>query len=435
MPAPSLNTGGAARPSRPWSGRWADLPEGLARSASRLPGLAPLRKRRGPAILSAMSETCAAADVVIVGGGIVGCTVARAGARSGLSVLVLEEGRPGRKATWAAGGMLSPFGEADRPGPFLELGLESLKLYPDFVGSVEEASGRRVGYLECGKLELALDDAAESGLRRHLEWLENRGHPVAWLDPGEVHAREPLLTRELRGALLLKGEAQVDNRLLGPAVAAAAEVEGARFRSGERVLEVLVEGGTVAGVRLDGGVRIRAPRVVVAAGAWSGGLDGLPRRLPVRPVRGQMVALGGPPRPLSTVVDTSRAYLIPRRRGPVVVGSTMEEAGFRAETTAEGIVHLLGAAIEAAPGLARARVQETWAGLRPGTPDGLPILGPDPDVPGLFYATGHFRNGILLAPITGACLAPLLAGTGRPPVDLAPFRPDRFPPEERSVSE
>ena len=373
-----------------------------------------------------MNRSRASADVIVVGGGVVGLAVARSGAAAGLSVLVLEEGRPARRATWAAGGMLSPLGEAERPGPFLELGLASRRLYPRFVREVEAASGGSVGYLECGKLELALDERGVEELRGHQRWLDDHGHAVTWLEPSAAREREPLLTREIRGALLLESEGQVDNRLLGPAVAAAAEAEGARIRTGRRVRGLRIDGGSVAGVVLEDGTGVDAPRVVVAAGAWSGGLEDLPRPLPVRPVRGQMLALDPPPPGLSTVVDSSRAYLIPRRNGPLVVGSTMEEAGFHPETTVEGVATLLEAAVEAAPRLAEASLLETWAGLRPGTPDGLPILGSDPDLAGLFWATGHFRNGILLAPVTAACLTPLLTGEGTPPVALDAFRPDRF---------
>ncbi|MFP3947975.1 MAG: FAD-dependent oxidoreductase, partial [Longimicrobiales bacterium] len=165
------------------------------------------------------------------------------------------------------------------------------------------------------------------------------------------------------------------------------------------------------------------------AGAWSGDIEGLPRPLPVRPVRGQMLSLDMDDlgsRPLSTVVETRRAYLIPRRGGPLVVGSTMEEVGFTAETTKNAIDELLDAATSALPVLQGRPPTETWAGLRPGTPDDHPVLGEDPEMDGLYYATGHFRNGILLAPVTAAALAALIVGEGTPPVDLVPFRPDRF---------
>lgn len=380
--------------------------------------------------MSEARATSGVTDVVVVGGGIVGCAVARSAALAGLDVDVVERGEPGGEATRAAGGMLSPLAEADGPGPFLDLGIESLRRYPSFVRAVEEESGCTVDYLECGKLELALDEVSERRRRRHLAWLRERGFAAGWLEPKAVRGREPALAGDLRGALHLEDEAQVDNRRLGPAVAAAAEAAGVRIRTGREVRKVTDEAGRITGVELDEGSRIPASRVVVAAGAWSGRLEGLPRPLPVRPVRGQMLALRPGADTLSAVIDTSRAYLIPRRHGPVVVGSTMEEAGFQAETTAEGIGGLLDAAMDAAPGLARASLVEVWAGLRPGTPDDLPVLGEDPALEGLFYATGHFRNGILLAPVTASCLVPLLTGDGRPPVDLAPFRPDRFDDEK-----
>lgn len=392
-----------------------------------LPSLAP------PAV-ELTTPPSGTADLIVVGGGIVGCTLARAAAREGLGVVVLEkQDEVGRAATWAAGGMLSPFGEADGPGAFLELGLASLRLYPGFVRAVESESGRDVGLTRCGKLELALDEGQARILGQKHAWLEEGGHPVRWLDEDRVRDREPTLSDRVRGAILLEEEAQVDNRRLGSAVAAAAAAAGAEIRTGTGARRVLVSGRRVEGVVLDDGSRLRSARLVVAAGAWSGRLEGLPRSLPVRPVRGQMVALGPPGPRLSTVVHGPDVYLIPREDGRVVVGSTMEEAGFRAETTAEAVAGLLRSALEAAPALAASPVLEAWAGLRPGTPDDLPVLGEDPEVGGLFYATGHFRNGILLAPVTAACLLPLLTGRGRPPLDLEPFLPGRFGAKDSAV--
>ncbi|MBX6365619.1 MAG: FAD-dependent oxidoreductase, partial [Gemmatimonadetes bacterium] len=200
---------------------------------------------------------------------------------------------------------------------------------------------------------------------------------------------------------------------------------GVRFELGAQVAAVESEGARVTGVQLAGGRRLPAGRVVLAAGSWSGEIRGLPRPVPVRPVRGQVVALESVPPLLGRTVATPDIYLVPRRDGRVLLGATVEEAGFRATPTAGGIHRLLAAAIAAAPALADAPVAEIWAGLRPGTPDGLPILGPDPELSGLAYATGHFRNGILLAPITAALLADLLAG--EPPAALLEaFGVDRF---------
>lgn len=373
-----------------------------------------------------MNDRHEAPDVLVVGGGIVGCTVALAAARGGCVTTLLERGELAREATWAAGGMLAPLAEASGPGPFLDLGLASLARYPEFVRSVEAAVDRTVDFRRDGKLILARDGREERRLRRRLEWIGERDRGAEWLDPEGVRHREPLLTDDLRGALLLPDEARVDNRLLGRAVAKAAGTAGARIRTGCRVARILRHGDRITGVALAGGERVEAERVVVAAGAWSGRLDGLPRTLPVRPVRGQMLAVAPRDGELSTVVDSGRVYLVPRRDGRIVAGSTMEEAGFRSAPTAEGVAGLLERVVDAAPSLADGELVETWAGLRPATPDGLPILGPDPDLEGLYYATGHFRNGILLAPVTADCLGPLLTGRGRPPVDLDPFRVDRF---------
>lgn len=366
-------------------------------------------------------------DAVVIGGGIIGCAVARSAALAGLSVALMDRGEPGSEATWAAGGMLSPYSEAENPGPFYRLAVESLRRYRAFARAVEAESGRSVHLLETGKMEIALDDRGETRLRSRFRWLRDEGVRATWLDPDDARRKEPSLSPELRGSLLLEEEAQVDNRLLGPALAEAARAAGATIREGTAVREILRNGGHAKGVRTDEGDVVHAPLVVVSAGAWSGGLEGLPRRLPVRPVRGQMLSLGPPAGTLRTVVASSHTYLVPRSSGPVVVGSTMEEEGFAAHTTARALQELLGAALAAAPGLSDAPLVESWAGLRPGTPDDLPILGLDPDVQGLVYATGHFRNGILLAPVTADCITPLLTGDGEPPLDLAPYRADRFP--------
>lgn len=367
-------------------------------------------------------------DVAVIGGGLIGCSIAFELAGRGSSVLVLERGRPAREATWAAGGMLSPLSEGLTPGPFLDLGLASLDLYPGFVDSIREASGLPVEIVESGKLVVAFDsrgvEALEAG---HATSDPDRTVAVRRLTPSEILAREPVLNPEVRGGLLFEDEAQVDNRLLGRAAFLAAKAAGARIRTGARVRSIRRTARRADGVELDDGTSIPAGAVVVAAGAWSGGIRGLPRPLPVRPVRGQMLSMEMGPNRLSTIVETPDAYLIPRRGGPLVVGSTMEEAGFQVETTDEAIRGLRKAARTAVPSLEDVPPVERWAGLRPGSPDDLPILGADPELDGLFYATGHFRNGILLAPVTATSLGALITGDESPPVELEAFRPDRFP--------
>lgn len=369
-----------------------------------------------------------ATDVVVVGAGVVGCAVARALALRGVEVSVIDPREPGSRATRAAGGMLSPLGEADAPGPFLDLGLESLRMYPDFVGAVEAEAGAEVGFLRSGKLQVAFDEERLRELRRRKAWLDGSGHEVRWLDGDDVLAREGTLSPRAAGGILLEGEHQVDNRRLGPALWTAARRAGTRFRIGHEVVRLVTGNHAVDGVVLDDGETISAPVVVLAAGAWSGTVDGLPGALPVRPVRGQMVALEPGDGGVSSIVETGRVYLIPRRGGPLLVGATEEEAGFRAHTTAGGVASLLRGAVEAVPALAEAPIREHWAGLRPGTPDAMPVLGPDPALDGLFHASGHFRNGILLAPVTARVLTGLLLDepTLLPDVDLDPFRPGRF---------
>ena len=369
-------------------------------------------------------------DAVIVGGGVVGCAVARALAARGRRVLVLERGRPCSEASWAAAGMLSPLGEALEPGPFLALALDSMARWPAFAAELEEESGTSVGFRACGKLLLAFDDAGRAALRERRRWQEAEGFEVAWLEGDGVREVEPAASRAAAAALHLPRDGQVDNRALGEALWRAAEARGCRFALGETVASLVTDGTRTAGVRTAGGTTVEAGAVVVAAGAWSGGLAGLPRPVPVRPVRGQMLALRADRPLLRGVVAAPGAYLIPREDGPastrVLVGATMEEAGFARGTTPDAVAALRDAAVRAVPTLADAEVVETWGGLRPGTPDDLPVLGPDPGIAGLHWATGHFRNGILLAPATGVRVAEGVVGAAGPDA-FDGFAPDRFP--------
>lgn len=363
----------------------------------------------------------------MAGGGIMGLACAWTLAGAGIPVTLVDPGEAESRATWAAGGMLAPLGEAPEPGPFLELALRSLALFPDFAARLEAASGRSVGLHLDGKLLTAATDGAVEGLARRRDWLLAGGHAVRWLDGGQTRALEPALSPRTRAGLLLEGNGRVDNRALQEALETAAYRAGV-VRIRDRVAAVRARDGRVEGVELAGGRNLAASAVLLAAGAWSGTVEGLPRPLPVRPVKGQMLALAPGHRPLSRVVTSPEAYLIPREteRGPlVVVGATSEEAGFdltldhgRQEALRRGAAALV-------PALADVPVVERWAGLRPGTPDDLPVLGPDPDLPGLFFATGHYRNGILLAPATAQALARWM--TGEAPRGMEPFAPDRFP--------
>ncbi|HEX7117877.1 MAG TPA: glycine oxidase ThiO [Longimicrobiales bacterium] len=369
-------------------------------------------------------------DVAIVGGGVIGCALAWELARRGVDVTVVERGVPGHGASRAAGGMLAPVAEADEPGPFLRLATASLGRWPAFVEAVREASGVPVEYRAAGKLCVALDDDGAAALEAAYRWQRAAGHTVDWLNAADARALEPALSEAVQAATLVAADHWVDNRRLGRALWVAAARAGARVRTGAAAVALLRGPGPagstgVIGVALDDGGRVDAGAVVVAAGCWSGLLAGLPRPLPVIPVRGQMAAVRTVPPALGRTVMAGHTYLIPRGDGRIIIGATSERVGFRAHTTPAGIASLLTAALRVVPSLADAPLTETWAGLRPGTPDGGPILGPDPEIPGLFYATGHFRNGILLTPITAALLAD--AVTGEPTsLPLDAFAPDRF---------
>lgn len=363
------------------------------------------------------------ADVVVVGAGLQGASVAFRLAQAGKQVVVLERAVPGAEASSAAGGILSPGVEALEPGPFYSLCTASLARYPAFAREVEAASGMWVGYRDGGTLELALDDPEARVLAGRAEKLQKAGLPVEVLDDAAVRRLEPGVSREARGALYFADEASVDPRLLGRAVYVAASRAGARFVTGQ-VQRIVHAAGRAVGVDHASG-RIEADAVVLAAGSWSMQVEG--NGLPpgaVRPVRGQIALLDTRPPLLSRVVFSANGYLVPRADGRILCGSTMEEVGHEKAVTAGGLRRVLDIALEIAPSLASAPVIETWSNFRPASPDGSPILGAG-TVPGLFYATGHTRNGILLAPVTADAVAAAVLGRAAP-VDLSPFSPARL---------
>lgn len=377
-------------------------------------------------------------DLVVVGAGAIGLSVAREIRARGLSVLVLERGSSGRGASWAAAGMLSPLGEALEPGPFLGFGLRSLELWPSFAGELEEEAGEGVEYRECGKLRLALSEEEERRLRRRLAWAREQGFPAAWWEPEQILEAYPGVRGGLRGGLLLERDFRVDNRRLVQALRGAIERRGVRLAEGCEVASLEIEGGRARAVRLLSGDRIEAGRILIAAGAWSGGLDGLPHPIPVRPIRGEMVALRptspdggwsgrgpGTPSAGSRVVESERVYLVPRDDGRILAGATEVDGGFHEGPTVEGVMQVLREATALFPALQGARVEETWSGFRPGSPDGMPILGPFPGVRDLFLATGHYRNGILLTPATAEAMGRVVVDEDTEALPAA-FLPDRL---------
>ena len=368
--------------------------------------------------------------VAIIGAGVVGLGIAwRMAARA--TVTVFDRGEAGSGASRAAAGMLAACCEAE-PGEeaLVALGRESQARWPAFAADLEHATGVDVELRREGTLVLALtaDDQAE--IAHRLEFQRGLDLPLEWLSPASTRAREPHLAGKIAGALFSPEDHQVDNRKLVRALRIAAEAAGVKIHEHRAVKEIVVRGGRAIGVMLEDGTTAAADMVVLAAGAWSRGIGGLPpdRRPPVRPVKGQTLALrmdAAAPL-LSHVLWAPGAYLVPRRDGRLIVGATVEEKGFDAAITAGGLLTLLEAAWRAVPAVEELPVEEIWVGHRPGSRDDAPILGRGP-LDGLFYATGHHRNGILLAPVTADAMARLVLDDVAEPA-LRPFGLERFQP-------
>jgi glycine oxidase len=365
---------------------------------------------------------------VIIGGGVMGCAAAHELARRGVEVTVLERSVPGAEASSAAAGILGAQVEAHHPGPLTELGLQSSKLYPELVKELERVSGVSIGYRRSGVLKVAYAAADITRLGRELLWQTRAKLPLARLARAELLAREPALSRELKGGLWFEADATLEPRGLLSALRIAAEKRGAQFRSGSFVKRVAEQDGRAIGVELDDGSLVRGSHVVLAAGSWTSllassegaGSVKMPR---VVPARGQIVELTTSAPLLSSIVFGPDCYLVPRADGRLLIGSTLEFVGFRREVTAGAVAKLLAAAIRLVPALAEAELSDSWSSFRPYTEDELPLLGPSA-TPGLILMSGHYRNGILLAPISAKIVAGCVLGE-KPPLDLAPFSPNR----------
>jgi glycine oxidase len=360
-------------------------------------------------------------DVLVIGGGVIGLSLAWRARERGMSVTVLERDTLGGGTSRVAAGMLAPvaeaeFGEAGRR--VLELGLRSARIWPQFAGQLEAASGVEVGLLRTGTLLLARDQDEARELERQLAFRKGLGLPTRRLRASEAREREPALAPTIRLALEAPEDHSVDPRRVLSALRAACESAGVGLREHACVARIATgAGGLVAGAELAGGESLRAARVVVAAGAWSPQIGGAAAddrpdaAIPVRPVRGQLLRLRDPAGPglLQTVIRFEGGYLVPRADGRYVLGATVEERGFDVEPDAGGVYELLREAHEVVPGVSELKIEELCVGLRPGMPDNAPAIGPG-SVDGLTLATGHHRNGILLAPLTAQLVAKLLAG-------------------------
>jgi glycine oxidase len=378
-------------------------------------------------------------DVAIIGGGVIGSSIAFELAAEKLNVVLLDREEPGRGASWAAAGMLSPGPDSPDALPLVPLAKESLRLYRKFVAAIEDASGLHTHFASDGALQLFPGAQGES--ERDKMVAELRALDIA-IEPVSLEAArgmENAIGPAARAAAWLPGEATVEPRLLMDALLAALRHREVEIRSGCHVTSLLRQATRCTGL-VAGGEEIAANFVVLAAGCYSSTLarensienDWLSRCSPTRPVRGQMLSLHSDKVNLRRVLRSERGYLVPRLGGRIVVGSTLEEVGFDKRVTAGGMRQILDAAIELAPNLAGAEIVETWAGLRPATPDNLPILGPA-DMENLFIATGHYRNGILLAPVT-AKLARDWILTKSMSAGAAIFSPLRFSERDAQAS-
>ncbi len=368
-----------------------------------------------------MTEKAKKYDAAIVGGGVIGCSIAWRLAQAGLSVTVIERGKVGQEASWAAGGMLAPFAEADRSDAFLDLALQSRVLYAEFARELLAATGVDIEYRSEGTLYLALSEEDEEELEHRWQWQHEAGLQVKKLTVDCVRKLEPQLNVALRWALKFPDDHQVNNRKLTMAVESAARQAGAEILPNTGVQNLLLSGNQVNGVATSQG-EIKADIVIIAAGCWS---KLLCAKLPIEPVHGQMMAIKMTAPFLQHVIYSPRGYLIPRQNGIVIAGSTTENKGFEKEVTAGGLAQIIANAREITPQLQNWEIKETWSGLRPGSPDERPILGTDPQITGLLYATGHYRNGILLTPITAQVITEIIL-RGASEIDLAPFSITRF---------
>jgi glycine oxidase len=351
-------------------------------------------------------------DAIIVGAGVIGLSCAWRAVRAGAGVTVLDRSTPPAGATRVAAGMLAPVGELTFGEPeLLRMTLAAAEAYPGFVAELEAETGVATGYERLGALHVALDRDEAAQLRRVHDLQRSLDLEAEWLAPRRCRELEPGLTPSFHGGVHAPGEAAIDPRALTAALLAALEERGAEVRTGTEVTGALLEGDRIAGVRTAAGDELRADAIVLATGAWSGEATWLPpeARPPVRPVKGQALELrtrdGGPP--CRQILASERVYLVPRSDGRLIAGATVEERGFDTAVTAGGVHELLREAYRLLPEVAEMELVDAAAGLRPGTPDNLPLVGPS-DLEGLVLACGHYRNGVLLAPLAADAVLELI---------------------------
>ncbi len=370
-------------------------------------------------------------DVAIAGGGVIGGAIALELARAGLRVGLFDRQQPGQESSWASAGILSPAPESPGMIAMVPLGKASLSLYPEFVTRVEDISGKSAGFRPKGTLQALFSNDAKAELSTIIALHHGLGLKAEPIRAEDARELEPALSEEVEAAVLRPDESSVDNRALTNAVLDAARRSSVDIFSGNGAKAIWREGNRCGGLILQN-EKIEAQWTIVAAGCFSAAIEGIAAYAPVRPAKGQMAALRADDVEIQRVLWSEKIYLVPRNDGRILAGATVEYVGFDKRPTAGGIEKILSAAIDLAPGLANARIEETWAGLRPDSPDHLPIIGPT-DRDGLLMATGHFRSGMLLTPITALLIREWITEQ-RVSMDWDRFSPLRFQSEETEAA-
>jgi glycine oxidase len=363
---------------------------------------------------------------LVIGGGIIGASVAWRLAGDGVDVSVFERGRLGLEASWAAAGLIGPQAEAHEPGVFFDLAMAGKRSFDAIVERLTAESGVDPEYDHHGVLYVAFDEAARAELQSRARWQRAAGGEVEELSTREAFKLAPVLSEKIIFAIHLPNNRRVENRKLTLAYINAATNAGADFREGARVDSVVTAGGRANSLCLADGSLESGDVIINAAGAWAGQIRGLEDdRIHFYPVRGQILAFDARPGLVGPSLFSGGGILVPRRDGRLLAGSVFEDAGFNKSVTLDGMERILGAVRAMVPSIASIPFREAWAGLRPATDDLLPVLGPSPTVANVLYAAGHFRSGILLSALTGKVIADLVKGR-QPSIDLAPFSPARF---------
>ena len=361
-------------------------------------------------------------DVVVIGAGAVGLAIARE-LSADRKVLLLDRNDVGQGTSWAAAGMLSPQSEANADGAFFQLSMASLRLYRRFVSDLKDETGIDPEYAADGLLLLASSEDEWKVLQRRCEWQRSADLSAELIDQDELRRLEPMITMPVAGALYVPGDHQVVPRKLVQALSESCVRRGVEIRTGCKVDEILSERWLATGVRAGSEV-IRVGSIVAAAGVWTGNIAGMTPGIPLRPRKGQILSLKPPARVFTRMIRWGHTYFVPRRNGELVIGATSEDAGFDRSMTPAGLGMLLSEAQQISSHCGEFPIHETWSGLRPATPDELPVLGASA-IRNLWYAAGHYRNGILLTPITATIVASLVRG-GKPPLPLDSYSPNRF---------